>query len=452
MPIPIILPKFGFTLESSVIVEWLKQEGDTVREGDPIAEVETDKVNMEVESTADGTVFKLLYAEGDEVPVTEVMAYLLAPGEEAPADWQPPQRSTASTETAENTGSTSTTGVRMTPVARRIVDEHALDVSSIAGTGPHGRIVRQDVEPLINVPPSKTPEPDTHTIGKIAASPAARRIAAELGIELAQVPGTGPAGRIQGFDVRAYAEQTPEAKIAPTVSQQITSLPQGEQQIVKLRGMRKTIAARLQRSFQDAPHIFFDASIDMRRIESLRSKIKAQEEKLSVTALIVKACAYTLVSYPYMNATFDGENITLWENVNIGVAVALDEGLIVPVVKAVNRARLRDVQGQIMDFASRARDNQLRPDELQDGTFTVSNLGMYGVDRFTAIINPPQVAILAVGRTQQIFVPDDDVQPVLQPTMQITLSADHRVVDGATVAQFIRDLKMVLEDPMLLVW
>ncbi|MEL6270442.1 MAG: dihydrolipoamide acetyltransferase family protein [Chloroflexota bacterium] len=216
--------------------------------------------------------------------------------------------------------------------------------------------------------------------------------------------------------------------------------------------MRKRIAQRMQESFRDAPHIFFDATVDMRGILALRQRIKAQDEKLSVTSVIVKACAWTLMQHPMMNATFDGQSITVWDAAHVGVAVALDNGLIVPVVHNADKLSLRQIQQQITDLAGRARDGKLTPDDMQGGTFTVSNLGMFGVDRFTAIVNPPQVAIVAVGRTVEQFVPDENGNPVLVPQMNITVSADHRVVDGAQVGQFIGDLRRVLEDPMLLAW
>jgi pyruvate dehydrogenase E2 component (dihydrolipoamide acetyltransferase) len=216
--------------------------------------------------------------------------------------------------------------------------------------------------------------------------------------------------------------------------------------------MRRTIANRLQKSFQSAPHIFFDAQIDTTAVDSLRQRLKARNEKLSVTSLLVKACAWTLMRHSWLNATLDGEQVSLWPTANIGVAVALDAGLIVPVVHHAERLTMRDIQMKVDDLTNRARSNRLHVNDMVDGTFTISNLGMYGVDRFTAIINPPQVAILAVGRAVRQFVPDENDQPVLKSLITVTLSADHRVVDGAQAALFMQDLRMVLEDPALLAW
>lgn len=463
MPIPVILPKFGFTLESCEIIEWLRQPGDKVREGDPLAEVETDKVNMEVEATADGTVFALVYDEGDDVPVTEVICYLLAPGEEAPADWTPPEKklmgaapSETPTQPATETPPASQ-DIPVTPVAQRVAEDKGVDLRGVNGTGVRGKIMRQDVERAVATPQPIAPTPQPASNGKVAATPNARRIAAQHNVDLSQILGTGPNGRVQGFDVEHALEAgipEPTQPIPRPQPQSIPSVPiaQGEPEIIPLKGMRKTIARRLQQSYQQAPHIFFDATVNMAEIIGLRKRLKAAERPVSVTALIVKACAWTLRQHPYMNATFDGENITLWNTANIGVAVALDNGLVVPVIQAADQLSLGQINAQVADLATRAREGGLMPDDMQGGTFSVSNLGMYGVNRFTAIINPPQVAIIAIGRTEHQFVPDADGNPVLRPMMNITVSADHRVVDGAQVAQFIRDLKMALDDPALLMY
>lgn len=440
MPVPIILPKFGFTLETAEIVKWLKREGDNVRSGDPICEVTTDKVNMEVEAPEAGTLFGLLYKEGDTVPVTEVICYLLRPGEAKP-DHLPAKQGLAIPEAKQ--GDEDVSPLVVSPVAQRVAEATNVDLSQIKGSGPNNRITRRDVESAIAQPTDK-----------VRATPAARHQARQNGIDLHTVIGTGPRGRIQREDVQK-ADETDTQKRIPTgdgVGTPFLASTSDAPRVVKLAGMRKTIATRLQKSFQTAPHIFLDAHIDMTAIESLREKLKARNEKLSVTAIVVKACASVLLRHPWLNATLNDEDITLWPTANIGVAVALDEGLIVPVVHHAQRLNMRDIHVSIDDLANRARSNNLKVDDMVDGTFTISNLGMYGVDRFTAIINPPQVAILAVGRTQQHFVPDANDQPVLKSVMSITLSADHRVVDGTRAALFLQDLRTVLEEPALLAW
>jgi pyruvate dehydrogenase E2 component (dihydrolipoamide acetyltransferase) len=430
MPVPIILPKFGFTLETSTIVRWLKQDGDTVRAGDPICEVTTDKVNMEVEAPEDGTLFGLLYEAGAEVPVTQVIAYLLRPGES-----RPEHVPGVSTERAADIEAGT---VAASPVAKRVADAQNIDLRHVQGSGPNGRIMRRDVESALG-------EPQSISTQKIRATPAARHLAQQAGISLSGIEGSGPRGRIQGTDVQAAiatnaqpADSLRTAADAPT--------------IVKLSKMRHTIAARLQHSFQTAPHIFVEIGVDATSIEALRRQLKERHEKLTVTAILIKACAWALAKHPWLNATFEDDEVRLWPTMNIGMAVALGEGVVVPVVHHAERLSLQQTQMAVEQLAQRARDNSLHMTDVMDGTFTISNLGMYGVDRFTAIINPPQVAILAVGRISKQFVPDEHDQPVLRPMFRATLSADHRVVDGAQAAHFLADFQAVLETPALLAW
>jgi pyruvate dehydrogenase E2 component (dihydrolipoamide acetyltransferase) len=245
-------------------------------------------------------------------------------------------------------------------------------------------------------------------------------------VELTSIPGSGPHGRIQRADVEAFAGN----------GQQMST-------------MRRTIAARMQSSWQNAPHIFFEVAVDGTRINGLR---EAAKKRLSVTAILIKACAWTLQKNPKLNATFENDTLILHPNANIGMAVALDDGLIVPTIRRAESLSLSEIQIQVDDLTERAHAGKLRLDDLAAGTFTVSNLGMRGVDRFTAIINPPQVAILAVGRMIRQFVPDEHDQPLVRPMMTLTLSVDHRVVDGADAAAFLEDLSAVLAEPSLLAW
>jgi len=435
MPIPIILPKFGFTLETAEIIQWLKKDGDSVRAGEPICEVTTDKVNMEVEAPESGTLINPLYEVGATVKVTEVIAYLLRPGEVRPSEISAQSEATADTLWSAS------------PVAQRVAEAANVDLTQVKGTGPNNRITRRDVESALAQPP-----------GKVRATPAARQLAKENDIDLKDIIGTGPNGRIQATDVQTVVDQNAQKNIpiepppAPIVEVYEATEPSDGPRIIKMEGMRRTIAHRLQHSFQTAPHIFFDAQIDTTGIDGLRQTLKARKEKLSVTAIVVKACAGVLMRHPWLNATLDGEEIALWPTTNIGIAVALDHGLVVPVIHHAERLSMQTIQMSVDDVAKRARENTLKVNDMVDGTFTISNLGMYGVDRFTAIINPPQVAILAVGRTQQLFVPDAHRQPVLRSFITVTLSADHRVVDGAHAANFLQDLRTVLEQPALLAW
>ncbi|PJF30847.1 MAG: 2-oxo acid dehydrogenase subunit E2 [Candidatus Thermofonsia Clade 1 bacterium] len=434
MPVPIIMPKFGFTLESCEIVQWLVREGDRVRSGDPLCEVTTDKVNMEVEATEDGIVHQILYKAGDVVPVTEVICYLLREDEVAQAAAPVPTSTAQSVPTA-------------TPLARRIAESNHLDLTAVQGSGRDGKITRRDVEQALD---------------KVRATPAARRLAAEHGVDLAQIHGTGPRGRVQGTDVQAaltaHTVEVPQAPAKPLGkrdTQPIAPPPISEpldRRVVRLEGMRRTIAQRLQKSFQTAPHIFLEATAEMSAVAHLRSVLKARGAKLTVTALLIKACAWALGKHPALNATIEGDEISYWNTANIGMAVALDDGLIVPVIHSAERLSLQAIQQEVDRLAELARTGKLTLDQVSGGTFTISNMGMFGVDRFTAIINPPQVAILAVGRIVQQFVPDQEGKPVLKPMLNLMLSADHRVVDGAHAAYFLRDLREALETPAMLAW
>jgi pyruvate dehydrogenase E2 component (dihydrolipoamide acetyltransferase) len=331
----------------------------------------------------------------------------------------------------------------VTPLARRIAESNQLDLAAVQGSGRDGKIMRRDVE---------------QALGKVRATPAARRLAAEHGVDLAQIQGTGRGGRVQGTDVQAaLAQRAAEPAALPSKrdTQEIAppSIPvQADRRVVRLEGMRRTIAQRLQKSFQSAPHIFLDATVDMSAVESLRATLKARGEKLSVTAVLIKACAWALGRNPALNATLEDDEISYWRNANIGMAVALQDGLIVPVIHRAEQLSLYAIQQEVDRLAALAREGKLTLDQVSGGTFTVTNLGMFGVDSFTAIINPPQVAILAVGRTVRSFVPDAEGKPILKPLLTMTLSADHRVVDGAHAAHFLRDLREVVQTPSLLAW
>lgn len=462
----VIMPKFGFTQETAEIVRWLKRAGDTVEAGDPIAEVTTDKVNMEVEAPASGILADLRYKEGDVVPVTEVIAYILAPGEAPPAAGgsaaRPPAAPSAAVETPPAAAPPEMPPVKATPLAERIAREAGLELQGIQGSGPSGKITRRDVEAVLS----------RQAGGKVRAVPAARRLAREAGVELAEVAGSGPGGRVQSADVQRFLAGQPPAAVEavkpspveapqplPAAPSALERAPQPAFQVLPLAGMRRTIAQRLQKSAQEAPHINLEIRVDVTQAEALRARANQQrgegQPKVSLTAVLAKACAWALKRNPYLNAwlqsTPQGERIVLIEQVNLGIAVALKEGLIVPVVKQAESKGLLQLAQEMDELTARARENRLRPEDVADGTFSISNLGMFGVERFTAIINPPQVAILAVGTVRREVVADENDQVTVRPMMTLTLCADHRVVDGAVAASFLRDLKTVLEDPQLMV-
>jgi len=430
----VIMPKLGFTMEEGSIVRWLKQAGDTVTQGEPIVEITTDKTNMEIEAPATGVLADLRAAEGDTVLVTQVIAVILGPGEKAPDSSPAPVAPAAAPEAAAPRAA-----VHATPIAQAVARDLGVDLSTIEGSGPRAKITREDVVAA------------AAAAGKPRATPAARKAARELGVDLTGVAGSGPRGRVQAGDVSvaaaavaAVALPAPVVEAAPAPIA-IKTLP--------FSGMRKTIALRLQKSAQEAPHITFDADIDVSALEALRARANARlpegAARISLTAVLAKACAWALVRHPRINSQLDLANnvIRLMPEANIGIAVALEDGLIVPVIHGAGGKGLAALGAEVADLSARAKTNKLRPAELSGGTFTISNLGMLGIDRFNAIINPPESAILAVGRAVKTFVPDAHDQPVLRPLMTIRLSADHRIIDGAVAALFMRDLREALERP-----
>ncbi len=449
----VIMPKFGFTQETAEIVRWLKQPGEAVDQGDPIVEVTTDKVNMEVEAPVSGILDDFRYQAGDVVPVTQVIAVIRGPNETLSAAQAPlPQPAVAPA--APQPSDSASLPARATPLAAKVAGDRGIDLATIAGSGPRGRITRQDVEATPVAPPAP--------IGgdKVRAVPAARRLGRELGVDLTQVAGSGPQGRVQSIDVLAVVEParptTPVSVAAPPPpAPQPTAAGLRVARTIPMTGMRRTIATRLQKAAQEIPHITFDADIDVTAAEALRARANTQlkpgQPKVSLTAVIAKTCAWALRRHELLNSRLDGDAILVLDDVNIGVAVALDEGLIVPVVRGTDRKGIGEIAADIADLTERARAGRLRPEDVQDGTFTISNLGMFGVDRFTAIINPPQVAILAVSRATPRIVPDTEGRPVTRPIMTVTLAADHRVVDGAVAARFLSDVRAALEQPELLV-
>ncbi|MCK5318120.1 MAG: 2-oxo acid dehydrogenase subunit E2 [Anaerolineales bacterium] len=437
----VIMPKFGMAQEEATIVEWLVKEGDFVENDDPIAEVTTDKVNMEVGAPAEGYIRGFRFQEGDTVPVTKVIAYILKEGEEPPTVDEDP----IPTVEAERTEPTvkvepALEEVKASPVARRVADAQGVQLTQVAGSGRDGRITRADVERHLT---TGTPAAVVSDVAGVRATPAARRVARERQLDLSLIPGSGPHGRVQEADAHAFQA----APRMPAPSYAVT----GEPVLVPLEGMRKTIAERMQASAQNAPHISFTLNVDMSRViafrNSVNERLPAGQTKVSMTALIVKLTAWALRRHPFMNAYMRDDGVLLLPNVNIGVAVALESGLIVPVVRDADQKGLHQIATDVDDISQRARTGQLLPDDVAYGSFTVSNLGMFGIDQFTAIINPPQVGILAVGRTAETFVPDEQGQPLLTPILSITLSADHRAVDGAQAGRFIADLRAALEEP-----
>jgi pyruvate dehydrogenase E2 component (dihydrolipoyllysine-residue acetyltransferase) len=415
MPTEVKLPRLGQGMESGVIVRWLRAEGDAISKGDPLYELDTDKVTQEVESDVTGTLVKIVVAEG-EVEVGATVAVIDADG------------STAAEPAAEAPGAPAEAAE---PATETTEETQALSQTSTEGSA--------RVESTQPAPPAATREG-----ARVKASPLARRIARERGVDLASTQGTGPEGRILAEDVEraAAGAAVPMAPVA---------MPPAEVELVQLTSVRKTIARRLTEAWA-APVFQLGVSADMTEALALREKLVERmaegDAKPTVNDLLVKLAAVALTRHTAVNATFTGETIERHPSAHVGIAVAAPQGLIVPVIRDADRRTVQEIARARADLVGRARDNKLTLADLEGGTFTISNLGMFGVEQFTAVLNPPQVAILAVGavKDEPVVVEGElDVAPILR----ITLTCDHRAIDGADGAQFLQTLVAFVEQPAL---
>ncbi|HET9109552.1 MAG TPA: dihydrolipoamide acetyltransferase family protein [Ktedonobacterales bacterium] len=433
----VVMPKMGDTMEEGKVITWRKHEGDTVAKGDALAEIETEKVNIEAEAFAAGTLRKIIAPEGATVPVGQPIALIGDPAEPIPAEFGgAPTQAAAPAQAAPAAQAAA-------PVAQAQQATPARPAAaSVAVANGH---VAQTAAPVV-----------TQSDGRVFVSPLARHIAAEHNLDIHQIQGTGPGGRIIRDDVLS-ALQSGQAAVAEPMAPMapIAPSPVGpEVEAVPLSQMRKTIAKRLQQSMQTAPHFYVTVTVDATRLMQTRAQINeyaatlAEPIKVSVNDLVVKAVATTLTRMPQVNVSFDGERILYKKRVNVGMAVALEQGLIVPVVRDADKRGLLDLARESRRLSEAARTGKLKAEELQGGTFTVSNLGMYDVESFTAIINPPESAILAVGSIIPTPVATPDRQVVVRDQMKLTLSSDHRALDGAVAARFLQQLKQLLEQPM----
>ncbi len=453
MPTPIIMPKFEMAQETGTIMRWVKQNGDNILRGEPIMEVETDKVVMDVEAPEDGILAGATAAEGDVIPVATVIAYVLQPGESLPDDIAAPAAEKPGVpEAAIEAVASSATDPKATPVARRRAAAAGIDIASVPAPG-DGKVTRQHVEAFLS---GQNGHPAALAAGpRPYATPAARRAATEAGLDLTTVTGSGPDGRIQEVDVSDAAQATPVQPLAPAA----TPVPASGER-VPLQGMRRTIATRLLDSYQSIPHVMFTVTADMSAMQTERTALNTDAAaaglpKVSMTALLVKVVAWALARHPLVNASLIDESIEYHDDVNVGMAVALDDGLIVPVIHNADTLGIQAIGAAVGDLTQRARAGSLSLADVQGGTFTISNLGMLGIDQFTAIINPPQSAILAVGRTVKepvVVETETGDEVVVRPRMKMTLSVDHRIIDGAVAAQFLQDVVRGLERPSRLLW
>ncbi len=458
MPTEIYLVKVGMNMTEGVIDEWYVPDGGTVEKGDMLYRLETEKVNLDVDAEVSGTV-RHLVAEGITMEPGDIVGYVYAAGEDIPdtlpgSSAQPPasapepsasgpESGASAAGAASSTPATPSTGaggrVLSSPAARRLAGELDVDYTQLNGSGPGGRIVEADVRAAADAPQAAR---------TARSSPIARKLARELEVDIDSVAGTGPGGRITKEDVERTARQNAQA--GATAQPRRTAAAAAEDRVVPVKGMRRTIATRMHESLMSMAQLTMDMDVDMGEAVALRAKLvdawADDDVRPGYTDLVIRAVARALEAHPQMNATFTDTEITLLGSVHVGMAVALDDGLIVPVIRDANRLSLADLCRESARLAAAARDGTLGIDDLQDGTFTVSALGMFGVDSFTPIINSPQVGILGVNRLRDDTGWDGDT-PIKQKRMKLSLTWDHRALDGAPAARFLATIKELLESP-----
>jgi pyruvate dehydrogenase E2 component (dihydrolipoamide acetyltransferase) len=418
MPTDVKLPRLGQGMESGVIVRWLKSEGDAVKKGEPLYELDTDKVTQEVEAEVEGTLVRIVVPEG-EVEVGATVAVIEGDGAAPPAEPAP-------------AGDDAETPAEATPAATEQIEAEAGDAPTPTSDD------TAEAPPPASAPPREA--------GRVKASPLARRIARERGVDLHALQGTGPEGRILAEDVERAATAAPAAAAPAPVA-----MPPAEVEVVQLTSVRKTIARRLTEAWA-APVFQLGVSADMSEALALREKLVERlaegDVKPTVNDVLVKLTAVALTRHAPVNATFTGEEIQRHPSAHVGIAVAAPQGLVVPVIRSAERLTVQEIARLRADLVGRARDNKLKLPDLEGGTFTISNLGMFGVETFTAVLNPPQVAILAVGAVKdEAVVRDGDLD--IAPLVRMTLTCDHRAIDGADGAEFLQTLVALVEQPTL---
>ena len=456
MATSIVMPQLGYDMREGTVVRWIKQEGDAVAPNEVIAEIETDKAVVEFKPTTGGVLRRIVAGEGEAIPVGNLIAVIADADETLPDGLAAPSAAAPQPETPTTPADTpappsaatpSATGeVRASPIARRLAREHSVDLAAVAGSGPGGRIVEADVLAAADAAKSAA------IAGRILASPLARRLAREQDLNLSTIVGTGPGGRIVETDVlNALAQAVPISEPAPLAPAVVPPPAPGAGR-AELSRMRQTIAAVTSGSKREAPHFYVAADIDMTAAMSLRREINDElpvPNRVSVNDLIVKASALAIGKHPKFNAFFRGEHLQTNPSVNIGIAIALETGLIVPGIPQCENKSLAQIAAASRDLIDRANHGALQAEEYAGTTYSVSNLGMFDVDSFTAIIFPPHAAILAVGAVKEQPVARHG-QLAIAEIMKATLSVDHRVADGAEAAQFLAEIKRLLEKPVSL--
>lgn len=400
----VIMPKMGDGMEEGTLLEWLKKDGEKVRSGEVIGNIQTDKATLELESPGSGILTGFLIQPGETVPVGVPIAAILKAGETLASDWA---------------------------------------TASPAGEADHAEEAPAEIQQAAPAAQTESSAPKSSGSDRVKASPLARKIAAELGVDLATLTGTGPGGRIVEKDVRSgkpSGSQTSAPVSAPAAAQGDTKVP--------LNRLRQIIAQRTTQSKQQVPHFYVTVEVDIEAINALREQFEAEESgKVSINDFVIKACARALADMPEANASFGEKDVIRYGQINIGVAAAVEDGLLVPTIKNVERLSLREIGEQSRSLVKKARDGKLLPDEMQGSTFSVSNMGMLNVDNFIAIINQPNAAIVAIASAKKVVVANEDEELEVRTRMNITGSFDHRVLDGALGAKFMNIVRDYLQNP-----
>jgi len=423
------MPKLSPTMEEGQLARWLKKEGDKVSMGEPLAEIDTDKATMEMQALSNGVLRKILINEGESAPLGQPIAIIGEPDED------------------------------ISSLLKSFENKAAQAPPPAKAEQPEPAAAASESEPSAPLEQSPQAAPPSRDGGRQLISPIAARMAADAGISLSSLQGSGPGGRIVKRDIEAAMTEKPRAKAAPSVPLAALNRPAEKGAVYgpsayrdePMSEMRRTIAKRLVTSLGPVPHFFLTIEIDMERAADLRRSINElyPDAKLSVNDVVIKVTAAALIAHPKVNASFQDKTIRHYEHADIGVAVATDNGLITPVVRSADLKSLVEIAAEVRELAGWARARKLKPEEYTGASFSISNLGMFGIEEFTAIINPPEGAILAVGAmAPKPVVKDGSI--VVRQTMRVTMSCDHRVIDGATGAQFLQTFKQILENPLYL--
>ncbi len=455
MATQVVMPKLSPTMEEGQLSRWLKKEGDTVSMGEPIAEIDTDKATMEMQALGNGVLRKILIKEGESAPLGQLIGIIGEPDEDissllkAQPATEKKESAAAQEKPSDQTGSEQAT-------------EEEEKAETPQSASPTAKVTAPEPDDGKSAPTSAQPQ----TGGRVVVSPIAARMAAEGGVSLSAIAGTGPGGRIIKRDVEAAlaAGKKPTAGDGAEAQRKLRAVPSGAaaQQAaitgaspfrdVPMSEMRRTIARRLVTSIGPVPHFFLTTEIEMDRAADLRQALNEiyPQQKISLNDIIIKAAAWALIQHPDVNASFQDKVIRYYERADIGVAVATDNGLITPVIRSADLKSISEINTEVRELAERARARKLVQEEYTGATFSVSNLGMYGIDEFTAVINPPEGGILAVGAmAPKPVVKNEEI--AIRQMMRVTMSCDHRVIDGATGAQFLQSFKKAMENPLYLV-